>query len=570
MRLSTAQIKHRIPALHWLRHYDRRLLRGDLAAGVTVAMMLIPQAMSYAMLAGLPPQMGLYASVLPLLVYALLGSSRHLAVGPVAMAALLLASGVGALTEPGSADYIALAIVLTLMVGLIQFAMGLLRLGFLTNFMSHPMISGFTSAAALIIGFSQLRHLLGLDLPRSENIPVLVWHAVQQWSAINPATVAIGVSGALVILLLRRLNPLWPGALIALVAASLAVWLLQLDSRMAVSVVGAVPAGLPAFAWPELTWARFSQLLPIAGTIALIGFIESIAVAKKIAAQKRYEVDPNQELTALGLANMAGAVCKAMPVTGGFSRSAVNTSAGANTGLASIVTALLIGLALLLFTPWFYHIPHAILASIIMVAVVGLIDLREVRHLWVVKKDDLAMLVFTFAATLVFGVKTGIFLAIGASMVWFVMKTTRPNVAVLGRLPGSEIYRNIQRHPEAETEPGILAIRFDAQFYYGNVSFLKETVRRVEREMSAPLKAVVLDASAINQIDSSADTALHELLRDYRSRGVDLFLARTKGPVRDVLERSGFVDALGADHFFDTTHQAVTAAKFAANRGETS
>lgn len=551
-------IKQWIPAADWLPNYRKQDLTGDMVAGITVAMMLIPQAMSYAMLAGLPPYIGLYASVLPLIAYAFFGTSRQLAVGPVAMVALLVSSGVGAIAETGSSQYIALAILLALMVGVIQLAMGVFRLGFLTNFLSHPVISGFTSAAALIIGFSQLKHIVGLPLPRTENIAETLWLTVTQVADINWLAFTIGVGGIVLLLGLRRINPLLPGPMIAVVASTLAVWLFGWENS--VSIVGDVPAGFPEFAMPTVNSQAIVDLLPIAITISFVGFLESIAVAKKIAREKKYDIDANQELVGLGIANIIGAFFKAMPVTGGFSRTAVNKNAGANTGLAAIITAVLIGIALLFFTPLFYFIPNAILGSIIMVAVFGLIDIEEVKHLWKVKRDDLGLLAFTVAATLVLGVKTGIFAAVGASMVWFVIKTTRPHYAILGRLPNSEAYRNVERHSQAQTTPGILAIRFDAQFYYGNVSFLKETVKRAEAEYGETLKAVVIDASAINQLDSSADTALHEMYEDYCQRGITLYFANVKGPVFDVMKRSGLIDKIGKPHFLHTMHDAMKTA----------
>lgn len=550
-----------LPALEWMTTYRKADLRGDLVAGITVAMMLIPQAMSYAMLAGLPPYIGLYASVVPLLVYALFGTSRQLAVGPVAMVALLVSSGVGAIAETGSEQYVMLTILLALMVGIIQFGMGLFRLGFLTNFLSHPVISGFTSAAALIIGFSQLKHIVGLPLPRTENIAETVWLTLTQLGQINPAALVIGVLGIALLLALKKVSALLPGAMIAVVIATLAVWALDLNTVAGVSVVGTVPAGFPELSAPRVSTGHLLDLLPIAITISLVGFMESIAVAKKIASRRQYEIDPNRELVGLGLANIAGAFFKAMPVTGGFSRTAVNDNAGANTGLAAIVTAVLIGVALLFLTPLFYYIPNAILASVIMVAVFGLIDLHEVKHLWQVKRDDLALLGITFFATLILGVKIGIFLAVGVSLVWFVIKTTRPHYAVLGRLPDTDAYRNVARHDNLDTEPGVLAVRIDAQLYYGNVSFLKDMLRQAEASMDDDLRVVVIDASAINQLDSSADTALHETLRDYRVRGVELLMANVKGPVMDVMQRSGFVDALGKDRFYLTVGDAMAAAR---------
>jgi SulP family sulfate permease len=557
----TRRLTQWVPAIEWIRNYQRVDLRGDLIAGITVTMMLIPQAMSYAMLAGLPPYIGLYASVMPLLVYALFGTSRQLAVGPVAMVALLVSSGVGVLAPIGSDQYIAMAILLALMVGIIQFLMGAFRLGFITNFMSHPVISGFTSAAALIIGFSQLKHIVGLPLPRTENIAETLWLTVTQVDAMDPAALIIGIGGVVLLLGLKRISSLLPGAMIAVAISTLVVWAFNLNETAGVSIVGQVPAGFPEFSIPNLSWSSIVSLLPIALTISIVGFMESIAVAKKIASEKRYEIDANKELVGLGLANIVGSLFKAMPVTGGFSRTAVNKNAGANTGLAAIITAVLIGIALVFLTPLFYFIPNAILSSVIMVAVFGLIDLHEVKHLWQVKRDDLGLLIFTFAATLILGVKYGIFLSVFLSMAWFVIKTTRPHYAVLGQLPDSNQYRNIKRHDQAVTSPNVLALRFDAQFYYGNVSFLKDAVKREEANMNSPLKALVLDASAVNQLDSSADTALHELLRDYRIRNVELFFSHVKGPVMDVMKRSGFAQTLGEDHFLLTTDEAVQSAR---------
>jgi len=549
-----------IPAFSWMKNYKRESLNGDIIAGVTVAMMLIPQAMSYALLAGLPPYIGLYASVLPLLVYALFGTSRQLAVGPVAMVALLVSSGVGALAGTNVSQYIGLAILLSLMVGVIQFGMGVFRLGFLTNFMSHPVISGFTSAAALIIGFSQLKHIVGLPLPRTENITETIWLTIQNASDINLVALAIGLSGIILLLLIKKLTPKLPGAMFAVITSTLAVYLFDLKTKHNISVVGEVPAGFPEFSIPAFSSQDLTSLLPIAITISFVGFLESIAVAKKIASEKRYEIDANKELIGLGLANIVGAFFKAMPVTGGFSRTAVNKNAGANTGLASITTAILIGISLLFLTPLFYYIPKAILGSIIMVAVFGLIDIHEVKHLWKIKRDDLGMLAFTFIATLTLGVKTGIFISVGVSMIWFVIKTTRPHFAVLGQLPNTKAYRNIKRHPQAETKAGLLAIRFDAQFYYGNVNFLKDTLKKEESMLSSPLKVVVLDASSINQLDSSADTAMHEVLRDYKERNITLYFANVKGPVMDVMTRSGFVELLGKNNYFLTVHDAINTA----------
>ena len=551
-------IKQWIPIFEWLPNYQKANLRGDMVAGITVAMMLIPQGMSYALLAGLDPIIGLYASILPLVIYALFGTSRELAVGPVAMVALLVTSGVGSIAESGSARYIELAIVLALMVGVIQLAMGVLRLGFLTNFMSHPVISGFTSASALIIGFSQLKHIVGLPLPRTENIAEALWLTIQNFADIHWITFAIGLGGVVLLLILKRLSPLIPGPMVAVILSTLVVWFFGLHET-GVKIVSEVPAGLPPLSVPEFAFSDLSALLPIALTISFVGFMESIAVAKKIAQEKRYEIDSNKELIGLGFANIVGAFFKAMPVTGGFSRTAVNKDAGANTGLAAILTAVLIAIALLFFTPLFYYIPKAILGSVIMVAVFGLIDIYEIKHLWKVKRTELVLLVFTVVATLTLGVANGIISGIAASMIWFVVRTTRPHYAVLGKIPNTGDFRN-EKNYGVEKEMGVLALRFDAQFYYGNVSFLKETIKKHHLEDDS-IHSIVMDASAINQLDSSADTALHELVDDYLLKNISFYFSSVKQPVLEVMKKSGLYQKLGKERFFMNTHDAVEAAK---------
>lgn len=543
-----------LPLARTLRRYAPATFKLDLVAGLTTAVMLVPQAMAYAMLAGLPPIVGLYASVVPLALYALFGSSRELAVGPVAMVSLLVATGVGSLAPAGSADFIAYAALLAAMVGVIQLAMGLVRAGFLVNFLSHPVVSGFTSAAALIIGFSQLEHLLGIDIDRGHHIHAIAWQAIQSAGEIEPATLAIGGASIAALIALERRSPRAPRALIVVALGTVAVWLLGLADR-GVAIVGHVPSGFPRPALPELDAAIAIDLLPIAITIALVGFMESISVARAFARRGRYEIDPDQELVGLGAANLGGALFGGYPVTGGFSRTAVNAQAGARTPVASLITAATVAVVLLVLTPLFHDLPRAVLAAIIMTAVFGLIDVAEVRHLWRVKRSDLALLLITFAATLGLGIEAGIAVGVGASLLWFVVRSTRPHLAVLGRRPGGEL-RNVARHPDAAEIDGALIVRMDASFYYGNVSFLKESLRRLELERPG-LSRVVLDFSAVNDLDSSADVTLHELLEHYRSRGVALILARVKGPVMDVLERSGYATLAGPEGFAESAERAV-------------
>ena len=545
-----------VPILGWLPTYRRAALRGDLSAGLTTAVMLIPQAMAYAMLAGLPPIYGLYASVVPLVAYAVFGTSRELAVGPVAMDSLLVAAGVGAIAAQGSPEYLAYAVLLALMVGALQVAMGALRLGFLVNFLSQPVISGFTSAAALIIGLSQLRHLLGINLASANLLHEIAVDAARHLHETHPLTLAIGAGAIALLTVLQRLRPRLPRALIVVVLGTLLVWLLRLDQH-GVKVVGEVAAGLPRLSLPAIDLDAARQLLPSALAIALVAFMEAISVAKAIALRKRYEVDPNQELIAIGAANLAAGLFRGYPITGGFSRTAVNDQAGATTPLASILTAAVIAVVLVALTPLLYYIPTAVLAAIIMTAVFGLIDVKQVRHLWRVKRSDLALLLLTFAAVLGLGIQAGILVGVGASLLWFVVRTTRPHYAVMGRVPGTTAYRNLRYAPDAVTTPGVLVLRIDAQFYFGNVTFLRETLRDLEAAQPAPLRAVVLDASSVNDLDSSADAALHEIAADYARRGVRLLLAGVKGPVRQVMLRSGLFARLGVDAFYLSVHDAV-------------
>ncbi len=551
------------PPLQWLPHYRREDLSGDLSAGLTVGVMLIPQGMAYALIAGLPPIYGLYASLVPLVVYALFGTSRQLAVGPVAMVSLLVATGVAPLAGDDVALYVTLALTLSLMVGALQFSLGAARFGFLTNFLSHPVLSGFTSAAALIIGLNQLKHLLGLNIARSHYIHEILWSALTQIGATHLPTLALGLGSIVLLVGLKRWKKTFPGALVVVVLTTLTVWLLRLDLH-GVKIVGEVPSGLPGFMLPNVGMAEIEALLPTALAIGLVGFMESIAVAKAFASKHRYEVDANQELIGLGLANLFGGLFQAYPTTGGFSRTAVNDQAGARTPLASILSAGVIALTLLFLTPLFFFMPKAVLAAIVMVAVVGLIDLKEARFLWHVKRQDFYLLVLTFLATLSLGIEQGILVGVAASLVLVIQQSSRPHMAVMGRLPGTKTYRNIERNPEAVTRSDIIVLRIDAALYFANVSYFKDKLREIEEKAPA-LRALVIDAYPMNRIDSSAAHALLEIIEDAQRRGIRFYFAGVKGPVMDVLERAGIVDRIGRDHFFLEVHDAVEAAEAALN-----
>ncbi len=547
-----------VPALTWVPAYDRTHLTGDIVAGLTVAVMLIPQGMAYAMLAGLPPIVGLYASVFPLLAYALFGTSRQLAVGPVAMDSLLVALGVGAIAEAGSAAYIALAVLLAGMVGVFQVSMGVLRLGRLVSFLSHPVISGFTSAAAIIIGLSQLKHLLGVDIPRSPHLHELLFAAGQRIGETHLITLGIGVGAILVLVGLKRWNKRIPGALVVVTLGTLATWALGLNEQ-GVRIVGDVPQGLPSPALPAISAADVLELLPTALTIALVAFMEAISVAKALARRHRYEVDANQELIGLGAANLVGFLFGGYPVTGGFSRSAVNDQAGAKTGLAGAITAGVIAISLLFLTDLFHYLPTAVLAAIVMTAVFGLVDVGELVHVWKVKRADAALLVLTFVVTLFVGIKEGIGAGVLASLALFVHRSTRPHTAVLGRIPGTRVYRNVANYPEAIEQPGVKIWRFDASFYFANADFFRDQIDGLLVRDEA-VSAIVLDASGINDLDASGEATLHEIHARLGAADIRFLIAGVKGPVERVMRRGGLVDLIGEECFFFDLQDAVESA----------
>lgn len=550
-------MKRIFPILEWLPQYNRTQFKGDLAAGLTVGVMLIPQGMAYAMLAGLPPIYGLYASIFPLIIYSIFGTIRQLAVGPVAMDSLLVAAGVGALATAGSAEYISLAILLALIVGIMLFVMGIFRLGFLVNFLSRPVISGFTSAAALIIASSQLKHLFGLNIGRTSFLHETIIAIVREIENTNLITLAIGLSGIVIIKLIKKYKPALPSQLFVVILGVLAVWGLGLHEQ-GVKIVKDVPQGLPAFGIPDINMESISALLPIAVTITLIAFMEAISVGKAIQAKhKNFEIDPNKELIALGLANIVGSFFKSFNVTGGFSRSAVNDEAGAKTGIAGVITAALIVLTLLFLTPLFYYLPQAVLASIIMVAVLGLINIRMVKYLWLTDKADLGMLVATFFGTLFLGMQWGVLVGIGLSLLVLLIKTARPHYAVLGKIPNEPHYKNVNRFPELETSDDTLIIRFDAGLYFANIEYFKKVIKEQIVKKGDTLKAFFLDADSINNIDSSAVYALEEIVDECRNRGIKFYIIAVKGPVRDVLNKTKLMEKIGPNYFFLKTQHAI-------------
>jgi SulP family sulfate permease len=555
----------------WVTRYRRDDLIGDLMAGVIVAIMLVPQGMAYALLAGLPPQAGLYASIVPLLIYSLLGTSRTLSVAPVAIMSMITASGVGAITAEGGADYVALALTLAMMLGVIQIVMGVARLGFLVNFLSHPVLSGFMNGAALVIGASQLKHLIGVSAPNSESLVETMRHVGESAGQANLTTLGIGLFSIGLLVYFKRFlgnhlervgvspsiaGPMAKsGPLAVVLLGTVLVWGMGLHDGADVRIVGDIPGGLPPLAAPSLELDHVRALLPTAITLSLVGFMESISVAKSLASKRRQKVDANQELLALGAANVGASFTGGFPVTGGLSRSVVNFSAGANTGLASILTAALVLLTVLFLTPAFYYLPQAVLSAIVVVAVAALIDFQPLAHAWRVNRADAASLVATFLGVVTLGVESGIIAGIVVALALHIWRTSRPHIAIVGRVDTSESYRNTLRH-DVTTCPGVVAVRIDESLYFANTAALEDTLLGIVADQPET-RQILLIGSAINAVDASAVETLESLRIELRDAGVELALAEIKGPVMDQLRRSGFIDHLGAQRVFLTTHQAM-------------
>ncbi len=519
--------------------------------------MLIPQGMAYGLLAGLPPIYGLYAGIVPLFLYAFFGTSRQLSVGPTALVSLLIVSGVGGLAEPGTSEFISLVITTALIAGIIQVILGLARGGFLVNFLSHPVISGFTSAAAVLIALSQLKNLFGINMPRSNKIHEIFGFFIARIGEIHVPTLLMSVSGIVFIILVKKIHKSLPGPILAVVVSIVLVSQLNLES-FGISIVGEVPQRLPGFIVPEFNIEVIQKMLPLALTICLISFIESLAIAKTIAGRhKDYRVIPNQELIALGITKIGGAFFQSYPTTGSFTRSAINNDAGAKTGISSVVAAIVISLTLLFLTPLFYYLPNAILAAIIVVAVRKLIDVKEALSLWKKDRKDFATLIVTFLATLILGIQTGVFIGILLSLGQIIYQTSKPHMAILGRLPDTRTYRNINRYEEAIQRDDVLIFRFDAHLYFGNAATFKESIEKIVDEKRPATNLLILDASSIASIDSSGIHEFKDLLDQLAIRNIRLYIVGVRGPVRDALQRFGLVDIIGERSFFFNIHDAL-------------
>jgi SulP family sulfate permease len=556
--------KRYLPILQWLPGYSRATLGGDLLAAVIVTIMLIPQSLAYAMLAGLPPEVGLYASVAPLVIYALFGTSRTLAVGPVAVVSLMTAAAVGQVAPQGTPEYLGAALVLALMSGLVLTLMGVARLGFLANFLSHPVISGFITASGLIIATSQLKHLLGVEASGHNLLDLLASLSAGLGGA-HLVTLALGLSVLAFLYAARRwLKPLLERAgvpsrpadmlakaapILAVAVTTLVTWGLGLDAK-GVAVVGEVPAGLPPLTLPGFDSGLWRQLFVAALLISIIGFVESVSVGQTLAARRRQRIDPDQELVGLGTSNIAASFTGGMPVTGGFARSVVNFDAGAQTPAAGAFTALGIAAAALLLTPLIAHLPIATLAATIIVAVLSLVDVAAIRRNWEYSRCDAMAMLVTIGLTLGVGVETGILAGVGLSLALHLYYTSRPHSAVVGRVPGTEHFRNVERH-QVETDAELAILRVDESLYFANSRYLEDTVMALAARQPG-LRHIVLTCQAVNVIDASALESLEVINARLRDAEVRLHLAEVKGPVMDRLQHTRFCRELTGQVYLST------------------
>ncbi|MEE4189116.1 MAG: sulfate permease [Roseobacter sp.] len=550
-----------VPVLDWGRTYDRNALSNDMIAAVIVTIMLIPQSLAYALLAGLPPEAGIYASIAPIILYAIFGTSKALAVGPVAVVSLLTASAIGQVAEQGTAGYAVAALTLAFLSGGFLVLMGVFRLGFLANFLSHPVIAGFITASGILIATSQLKHILGVSAS-GHTLPEMLGSIFAHLSQINWITVVLGVTATGFLFWVRKnlkptLKRLGASALLAdiltkagpvaaVVATTLAVWGFGLDTQ-GVKIVGAVPQSLPPLTLPGFSPDLLGALLVPAILISVIGFVESVSVAQTLAAKKRQRINPDQELIGLGAANLGAAFTGGYPVTGGFSRSVVNFDAGAETPAAGIFTAIGLAIAAMALTPLVYYLPNATLAATIIVAVLSLVDLSILKKTWAYSRGDFAAVAATIFLTLMLGVEIGVASGVAISVLLHLYKTSRPHVAEVGLVPGTQHFRNIHRH-SVETDPALVSLRVDESLYFVNARFLEDLIQKRVTNGCA-VRNVVLIFSAVNEVDYSALESLEAINHRLKDMGVGLHLSEVKGPVMDRLKRSHFLDDLNGRVF---------------------
>ena len=534
------------------------MLFGDAISGITAGILAIAQGMAYAMIAGLPPVFGLYAAMTPQIIYVLLGTSRQLSIGPVAMDSLIVAAGISAIGIVGIEEYILAAIFLAFFVGIIQVILGVLKLGFLANFLSKPVLNGFTSAAALIIGLSQLKHMLRVDMQQTNKIHILFQEVILNFSETHFLSLGLGLVGIILIKVFQKINKKIPAILIVVSLGTIVMYFTQWHLQ-GIKIVGEIPVGLPKIGMPKLDKQLIIDLFPVAITLAVVGFTEAISIAKAIEEKHtEYQVDPNQELIAVGSGNIIGSFVQSYPTTASFSRSAIQDQGGAKSGIASLFSAALVLLTLLFLTPLFYYLPIPILAAIIMVSIFGLIDIKYPIQLWKKNRDECLAFLITFIITMTVGIPQGIVIGILLSLLAMIFRTSKPHIAILGKIKNTEYYKNVNRFEEDITvDKRILIFRFDAQLFFGNQDYFKKELLKQVAIKGAELELIIINAEAINYIDSSALNMLEKVCTDLRETKIKIMITGAIGPIRDIIFNHKLITIIGADNLFINTSEAV-------------
>lgn len=551
-------MKSFLPILQWLPKYRKEMLFGDAISGITAGILAIAQGMAYAMIAGLPPVFGLYAAMTPQIIYVLLGTSRQLSIGPVAMDSLIVAAGISAIGIVGIEEYILAAIFLAFFVGIIQVILGVLKLGFLANFLSKPVLNGFTSAAALIIGLSQLKHMLRVDMQQTNKIHILFQEVILNFSETHFLSLGLGLVGIILIKVFQKINKKIPAILIVVSLGTIVMYFTQWHLQ-GIKIVGEIPVGLPKIGMPKLDKQLIIDLFPVAITLAVVGFTEAISIAKAIEEKHTdYQVDPNQELIAVGSGNIIGSFVQSYPTTASFSRSAIQDQGGAKSGIASLFSAALVLLTLLFLTPLFYYLPIPILAAIIMVSIFGLIDIKYPIQLWKKNRDECLAFLITFIITMTVGIPQGIVIGILLSLLTMIFRTSKPHIAILGKIKNTEYYKNVNRFEEDITvDKRILIFRFDAQLFFGNQDYFKKELLKQVAIKGAELELIIINAEAINYIDSSALNMLEKVCTDLRETKIKIMITGAIGPIRDIIFNHKLITIIGADNLFINTSEAV-------------
>jgi len=549
--------KQFFPILEWLPTYTKSYFSKDLMAGLTVSVLLVPQGMAYALLAGMPPIYGLYGALLPLFLFGVLGTSRQMSIGPVAISSLLILAGISRIAEPYSPTYISLVILTGLLAGIFQLLMSIVQLGFLANFLSRPIVAGFTSAAAVIIGLSQLSSVLGFSIPRDLSLLDKLQFAISNISQTNLLTLFFCIGSILIMSVLKKIHKSIPGSLICVILGCLLAYYLQLNEQ-GLRLVGFVPQGLPSFQLPDWSINNIKLVFPTVLTVTIMGIVESLSIAKVLESKHQYyKIRPNQELLAIGVGKIFGAFFQAIPTSASFSRSAVNNEAGARTGMASIVTSIFIAISLVFLTHLFFYLPNAILAAIILLSVKSLFDYKEAIHLWKTHKGDFSMMLFTFFSTLLLGIEEGVLIGVVLSILMVLYRISTPHIAVLGQIPDTRFYRNVSRFPDAEEVEGAVILRFDAQLFFGNAQYFKDAVEELVKERPDEIEVLILNALSITDIDSSGLYALEDIHHFLEAREIDFFITGARGPIRDIFHKAGFMEKIGKENQFMDMQQAV-------------